>query len=241
MGSMPPSTALPQLAETIDATTRYLQAVGELGDDDMLAASLLPGWSRGHVVTHLARQADAFTHALHGVVNGTDAWMYSTQDERNAAIDRGAGRSAAELWEDSAASWGRLLQTFNELHPVHLDKEVSRLPGGERFLKVRDMPGQRRTEVEIHHADLGTGYTAAGWPTDFAVSLISRRQNELGLSGPSMTLSSTDIDGLWKLGSGQGPEIKGCVGDLAWWLVGRGDGSGLVSSTGELPRLGKWR
>ena len=29
--------------------------------------------------------------------------------------------------------------------------------------------------------------------------------------------------------------------DLAWWLVGRGDGAALVSSTGELPRIEKWR
>jgi hypothetical protein len=56
-----------------------------------------------------------------------------------------------------------------------------------------------------------------------------------------MVLSSTDVDGLWKLGSGQGPEIKGRIGDLAWWLVGRGDGAALVSSTGELPRIEKWR
>ena len=56
-----------------------------------------------------------------------------------------------------------------------------------------------------------------------------------------MVLSSTDVDGLWSFGTAQGPEINGAVGDLAWWLVGRGDGSGLVSSTGELPRLERWR
>jgi maleylpyruvate isomerase len=49
------------------------------------------------------------------------------------------------------------------------------------------------------------------------------------------------VDGLWKFGEGAGPEIKGTQADLAWWLIGRGDGSGLVSSTGELPRLTKWR
>jgi maleylpyruvate isomerase len=238
---MQPSPALPHLEEAIAATTRYLEAVDELDDEAVQAPSLLPGWTRGHVITHLARHADAFTHALHRVLNGAEAWMYSSQDARNAAIDAGAGRSPAELWEDSAASWGRLLQSFNELHPRHLDTTICRVPGGEPFLPVREMPERRRTEVEVHHADLGIGYTPADWPVDFAVSVIGRRQDELGLEGPSMVLSPTDVDGLWKLGAGQGPEIKGTAGALAWWLLGRGDGAGLVSSTGELPRLGKWR
>jgi hypothetical protein len=56
-----------------------------------------------------------------------------------------------------------------------------------------------------------------------------------------MVLSSTDVDGLWKFGDGQGPEIEGSVGDLAWWLVGRGGGRGLTCSAGELPVLGRWR
>ena len=86
-----------------------------------------------------------------------------------------------------------------------------------------------------------TGYRPADWPEDLSRDLVSTRQDELGLDGPSMVLSSTDVDGLWKLGSGAGPEITGAVGDLAWWLVGRGQGAGLVSSTGELPQIATWR
>jgi maleylpyruvate isomerase len=241
MGSMEPRAALPRLDETVVATTRYLEALTELVDEDVRKPSLLPDWSRAHVITHLARHADAVTHALHGVVNGTDAWMYSSQDARNAAIEAGSSRGAEELREDAAASWGRLLQILNELHPGHLDAAITRLPGGEPFLSVRGVPEVRWTEVEVHHADLGIGYTPADWPVDLALLLIGRRQDELGLEGPSMVLSSTDVEGLWKFGSGAGPEVTGRAGDLAWWLLGRGDGAGLVSSTGELPRPGKWR
>ena len=56
-----------------------------------------------------------------------------------------------------------------------------------------------------------------------------------------MVLSSTDVPGLWKLGEGQGPEIHGTAGRLAWWLVGRGGGAGLTCSAGDLPVLGRWR
>ena len=235
------STELPELDATVLATTRYLQALTELTDERAREPSLLPGWSRGHVVTHIARNADAITHALHQVLNGEDAWMYSSQDDRNAQVEAGAHRPAVELRDDSAASCGRLLQVFNELHPAHLEVGVSRLPGGPVFYPVREATGTRRTEVEVHHADLGMGYTPDDWPADFATALVARRQHELGLDGPSMVLSATDLDGLWKLGSGAGPEIRGTAGNLAWWLIGRGDGRGLVSSTGELPRLPKWR
>jgi maleylpyruvate isomerase len=56
-----------------------------------------------------------------------------------------------------------------------------------------------------------------------------------------MVLVAPDVDGLWKLGEGQGPEVTGAAADLAWWLLGRGTGDGLVSSTGELPTLPGWR
>ncbi len=238
---MATSIALPHFDETEHATTRYLRALTLLDDHELQAPSLLPRWSRAHVVTHLARQADALTHALAAVLNGEDAWMYSSQTVRDDEIDRGATRSAAQLREDAEASAGRFRAVVHRLGREHLAAPISRLPGGPTFMTAADTTGKRWAEIEIHHADLDLGYTAADWPVEFSRFLIGSRQDELGLDGPSMVLSSTDVDGLWKLGSGPGPEVKGTAGALAWWLVGRGEGSGLVSSSGELPRLGRWR
>jgi maleylpyruvate isomerase len=229
---------LPHFEETILATTRYLAALEDLTDDDVRARSALPGWTRGHVITHLSRNADALSRVLHGAQDGTGATMYDSDEQRDADIEAGAARSIEELREDASASWGRLLQAENEIHDAHLDGTFSRTPGAAP-LPVRAVGRLRRTEVEVHHADLLIGYTARDWPEAFSRDLVKRRQHELA-DGPSMVLSSTDVDGLWKFGEGQGPEIEGALGDLAWWLVGRGDGTGLVSSTGELPRLGKW-
>jgi maleylpyruvate isomerase len=234
-----PGTDLPEFDEAILATTRYLAAIEPLTDDQMRAASALPGWTRGHVVTHLARHADAVTRVLKAAVAGEVGSMYDSQARRDADVAAGAHRPAAELIEDAAASWGRLLQADNELDVDHLDATFTRIPGGDP-LPVRDIGRMRRTEVEIHHADLLLDYRPAQWPADFSRNLISRRQAELA-GGPSMVLAATDAEGLWRFGSGQGPEISGAVGDLAWWLVGRGGGPELVSSTGELPHLDRWR
>lgn len=230
---------LPHFEETILATTRYLADIEGLTDEDVRAPSALPGWTRGHVITHLARNADALSRVLRAAQAGTEVAMYDSQETRDADVEAGAGRSAAELIEDAAASWGRMLQAENEIHDSHLDATFTRRPGQDP-LPVRYVGQMRRDEVEIHHADLLLGYTAADWPEDFTRRLVKRRQDELA-DGPSMVLSSTDVDGLWKFGPGEGPEITGPIADLAWWLIGRGDGAGLVSSTGELPRLEKWR
>lgn len=229
---------LPHFEETVLATTRYLAALEGLTDDDVRAPSLLPGWTRGHVITHVSRNADALARVLRAAEAGVEATMYDTAEQRDADIEAGAGRSAAELVEDASASWGRLLQAENEIHDSHLDGTFARVSGA-MAVPVRKVGLMRRVEVEVHHADLGIGYTAADWPEDFTRRLIARRQKELA-DGPSMVLSSTDVDGLWKLGPGQGPEVTGTLADLAWWLIGRGDGSGLESSSGELPRLERW-
>jgi maleylpyruvate isomerase len=232
-------SGLPHFAETIHATTRYLQALTELGDEDVRRPSALPGWTRGHVITHLARNADAMTNLLHWALTGRPTPMYESQEKRDADIEAGARRTAAEMREDSAASWGRLLQAANEIHGEHLDVHVTRTPGSEPFAAARVGP-LRRVEVEVHHADLLLGYTARDWPEDFTRRLIDRRIDDLA-EGPSMVLSATDVDGLWKCGPGAGPEISGALGDLVWWLIGRGRGDGLASSTGELPRIPTWR
>jgi maleylpyruvate isomerase len=230
---------LPHGAETAVATSRYLEALTVLHDDEMRAGSLLPGWSRGHVVTHVARNADGLRNLLVWARTGVETPQYPSAEQRNGDIDSGSGRTADELLADARESADRFAEEAARLSGDDWAAEV-RMFSGPEPMPARNVLKARRIEVEVHHADLGIGYTAADWPEGFTRMLVDRVQDDRA-EGPSMVLSSTDVEGLWKLGPGPGPEVKGTLADLAWWLVGRGDGSGLVSSTGELPRLGKWR
>jgi maleylpyruvate isomerase len=240
---MDTSTALPQIDETLLATTRYLQALTELDDESVHGPSGLPGWSRAHVVAHLSRNADAFTRVVRLASVGEPALMYASNEDRDAEIEETVRTlDLAALVEDAITSSARLTEAFWTC-TADLETPYTRVPGGEVF-PLHSLGRRRRTEVEIHHCDLGCGYTPAEWPVDFARQLVKQRQDELATldgGGPSMVLSSTDSEGLWKLGRGSGPEIRGAVGDLAWWLVGRGDGRGLTCSSGDLPVLGRWR
>lgn len=234
------SIAIPDLVEMVVATTRYLGALSDLTDDDMRAPSLLPGWTRGHVVTHLARNADAFCNLLHWAETGQESYMYESPEKRDADIDAGAGRSAHDLRVDASASAGRFLQAINELDVRHEDALVSRMPG-QRTFPAKEVTTHRLVELEVHHADLGIGYGPADWDTAFC-DLILHRVVEDRADGPAMVLKATDTGGVWKYGvPGQGPTIEGRSCDLAWWVLGRGDGSGLTSDAHVLPDLGKWR
>jgi maleylpyruvate isomerase len=234
-----PGHALPYLEETILATTRYLEALTELSDDDCRAPSLLPRWSRGHVITHLSRNADGLCRLLHWGQTGVEAPMYASNESRDADIEAGADRPAAELRADASASAGRFLQAANELHSSRLGALVTRTAGSPPFA-VSDVGRMRRSEVEIHHADLGIGYTAHDWPADFVRQLVEGRADDLAGRGIGMVWRLTDLDETVAIGEG-GPEVIGPAADLAWWLIGRGNGEGLSCSDGALPTIGAWR
>jgi maleylpyruvate isomerase len=242
-GLMDTSATLPQLDETLLATTRYLQALTLLDEESVRRPSLLSGWSRAHVVGHLSRNADAFARVLTQAASGERGSMYDAQSTRERDIEDTARKDLGWLVEDANRSAQRLEHAWRRCG-ADPDTPYSRLPDGQETFPLHTVGFRRRAEVEIHHADLDLGYLPSTWPTDFSLRMVAQRQEELARlpeGGPAMVLSSTDVEGLWRFGSGPGPEVRGSVGDLAWWLVGRGGGAGLECPSGRLPVLGPWR
>lgn len=229
--------AFPDVDETVMATARFVDTVSALSDEELRAPSALPGWTRAHVVTHVARNADALTNLLRGAQALEVRAMYPSQEDRDAAIDAGARRSAEELLTDVVAACGRWQQAANELPAAGLEAEGTSRPEGPPF-PVRRVGTMRRTEVEVHHADLGAGYAAADWPADFVAALMKRRRRELAEAGIALRWEATDTGESWD--TGEGPEVTGSAADLVWWLIGRGTGEALTCSDGRLPELGRW-
>ena len=61
----------PQLLELLDSGTRRLvRSVDAMTDDQWRQPSLLPGWTRAHVVAHLTLNAEGLSGALEGVHEG---------------------------------------------------------------------------------------------------------------------------------------------------------------------------
>jgi uncharacterized protein (TIGR03083 family) len=70
------------------AHQRLLAGLAELTDDDARRPSLLPGWTVGHVLTHLARNADGNVRMLDAANRGEVVAMYEGgMDGRAADIE----------------------------------------------------------------------------------------------------------------------------------------------------------
>ncbi len=136
-----------------------------LTDNQVRAPSRLPGWSVGHVLTHLARNAQGHASRLEAALVGEDLPRYpGGSSQRDADIVAGAGRSAAELASDLARAARRLEEVWASSAAAGWPHAELR---GHDSWPTRASPSRRLREVEVHHADLGLGYEPADWPDEY--------------------------------------------------------------------------
>ena len=161
---MPEETSEPdvaQVARDIDAMAASQRALNDhlvgLDGADPSSLSLLPGWTVGHVLSHIARNADGVLRQLEGL---QQYWMGAIS--RTADIELGATRPWAELVADVVTTSAAVEARMREV----TDWTGSTVSIAGRRPKVL-LPETRRREVEIHRADLGFGYGFADMPRDF--------------------------------------------------------------------------
>src|SRR4029077_20917204 len=80
------------MARIGEATDRLLASAGALTDTGVREPSLLPGWTRGHVLTHIARNADGLGNLLRWARTGITTPMYASREARRAGIGAGGRR-----------------------------------------------------------------------------------------------------------------------------------------------------
>ncbi len=230
----------PRIDALLTSTQALDHTIAKLTDDEARGASLLPHWSRGHVLTHIARNADAMVNLLAWARTGQETPMYASREKRDADIEAGASRPVAELVSDVQDSHERLCEDMSSL-PTESWAAVVRYGAAGRERPAAAIPTLRRTEVEIHHVDLDLDYTLAHWPEDFVELTLDEtvadysQRDEMS----EFVLVSSDSKRVWTVGDG-GPEITGPPPALLGWLIGRSDGTGLYCD-GPLPDVGVWR
>jgi maleylpyruvate isomerase len=127
-----------------------------LDDGTARRPSLLPDWSVGHVLTHLARNADSVVWRLEGAARGELRDQYpGGLEQRRADIEAGAGRPAVELVAEVRASSAAVERVMREL-PDAAWNAPSRTARGV-VEPSRDAVLSRWREVVVHHGDLGLG------------------------------------------------------------------------------------
>jgi len=160
--------ALRELSDQIDqATQRLLDTARIITDPELRMPSLLPGWTRGHVLAHVARNADGMRNVLVGVRTGQDRPAYASAEAREAGIEQDAGRRATEHAADLAGSAMALRTVARQLPDEGWQVPVRMLDGAD-FFPAAQLLTRRLVEVELHHCDLGAGYGPGDWPAVFA-------------------------------------------------------------------------
>ena len=153
------------MGELDTATQRLIDDARIMTEPDLRAPSLLPGWSRAHVVAHLARGADAMRNLLAGARAGQDRPAYASAQARSADIDESAAAGATELVKDLADS-AMALRTVALQLPDEAWRYQVRVLDSARF-PASQLLTRRLAEVELHHCDLGIGYGHDQWSAVF--------------------------------------------------------------------------
>jgi len=176
-----------------------LTNVSKLTDDEVHSPSLLPGWSRAHVVTHIARNADSFVWLAEGAKIGESRQQYPTPGMREADIETGSSLPANDLIADLARSCRALEVSFDALDDDKWDFEVTVRAGSRTMAEI---VFSRLREVEVHHLDLAVGYQPADWPRIYVDGELSRQLSGLPERADHVQLVT------WLIGRADTPHLE---------------------------------
>lgn len=162
---MDPERLEPEIAGCREAHRRVHERIAEVDDETLRRPSRLPGWTVGHVLTHLARNADSVVRRLEAARAGELVEQYPDGAAGRAAeIENGARRRAADVVADLRRADEAVDRAFAETTDDLWTSRV-RLGGGTTG-PARELVFRRWREVEAHHVDLGLGYEWSDWPDE---------------------------------------------------------------------------
>lgn len=211
---------LDALVEGCAAAHQRLLALCDGTDESWMSrASLLPAWSRGHVLAHLARNADSLSRILDAAGRGEVADQYpGGSAERESGIAEGAARAPEAIVAD-------LRRAIWELEGRWARADAATWSGRGRLASgaVVDVPEtvfRRWRETVVHTFDLDVGIGWSEWPATWVRVELARQK---------MAWTATRPMGLGAL-----PAAALALDDrrrLAW-LLGRDSPAGLPPGPG---------
>lgn len=200
-----------------EGTTLLLDAASSLGEPALEEPSLLPGWSRKHLLAHVAANADALQNLVHWAATGERTPMYASSEARAEGIERGAELAADELLAWLRGSAEKLEEGMAALTDEQWQTTVVTAQG--RAVPATETPWMRAREVFVHAVDLAApddraGVRFADLPTDFLEALVEDIRRKRDLADDRLP--------------------DGPLPDIAAWLAGRSH------DLSHAPELGPW-
>ncbi|MFE7857340.1 maleylpyruvate isomerase family mycothiol-dependent enzyme [Streptomyces sp. NPDC057403] len=235
MKEIDPGSAI--FGELDRAAERLLTAAATLSDTAMTAPSRLPGWTRAHILSHLAAQAPALERLLTWARTGVRTDQYADRAARDSEIEAGALLPAAALMarlRDTTRSWQRAVEAL--LAPAW---NATVVPFTGETCTPRRILVIRLRELTLHLVDLDIGLEVSDIPStardvvqDDVVGYYTEAENV-----PAFTLRDTEGMELDRFNGG-GPVVTGTRAELLAWLSGRR--ASVPHAPGGLPVLPPW-
>lgn len=232
-----PRVLLPFLRRT---TRQVLVTADALDEQAIRAPSLLPGWSRAHVLAHIAGSANSRVRLLTAGATGLDIPQYRDERARAEQIEADAGRSRDSLVGLVRQSLTGALAAIRDYPASRWNNEAEWL-GGDRH-PVHRAVSSLVQELEIHHVDLDAGYNPADWPGWFVADLCRRVLASFADKREMPRIRVQAIDQQIEHDFGGEALVTGAGYALLAWLIGRSRGDGLsIDPPGALPEVPAWK
>lgn len=214
--------------------------LARLTDADVAAPSRLPGWTRGHVLAHLAGVGSAAARQLeHARERRLVEFYDGGRPARDVAIEAGAGASAAVHAHDVRAAALRVESALADLGPEDWDAPT----------RYRDQPATAVAhawwrELAIHLVDLDLTVGNDVWSPallDHLVEFLAPRVPR----GVLVALVPGRGASRWEVGDGALVRVHAeHAEDVVAWLAGREPSRPVTAERDgvpvSLPELGPW-
>lgn len=212
------------IADLTAETGKVCASIEPLSDSQASGdASRLPGWSRAHVVVHLARNADGLRNLLLSARTGIPLRMYASPRTRIADIDAGVTRPAEVITADALESSVRFLVEARAMPPQAWEANVAFSSGraDAPMVVARRLLEMRLEEVVLHHVDLDVDYEFDDVPErilrPFLERFVIRRERQ----GVPLTIQLDGSDHPIVARAPAAPVVEGGLAGLVAWLAGR--------------------
>ncbi len=205
------------LADSTAGLDALLAAVGQLADEDLAGPSPLDGWTRGHVLSHVAGLGGAMLRQARAAERGEVVPVYASQEAREAEIEAGSGRTVAEHLAVLDGLRAELAQAWPEPGSPLWDA-----PSGYRGGPLSGCLLACWREVRIHSVDALAGTSQQIGYETWDDALCAHLREFLAVRLPD----GVSVD-----------DVEGDPRDVTAWLAGRVPPNPLGP---DLPELGPW-
>jgi len=213
--------------ELTAVTQRLLGDTIALADSDWQELTLLSGWSRAHVATHLAHHGTMLAEMAAEIVSTheTIVWRGSQTD---ADLNLGARQGAVGLQEALDQSSAGLMAAFDMMDDCAWATSIRSSQGP---LPASVLVLDRLNEVVLHHIDLKLGFDFADIDPSLLRTLVQWNLFRTAPRFSQVRLTIITDEGFSAaVGTGATITVRGNESNLLGWLTGRRDSSAVLGA-----------